>query len=203
MNNKNIYKKLMEVQAELKAPKSQRNDFGKYNYRNAEDILEAVKPLLKKEGLIINITDNIELIGDRYYVKATVKIIDIETGDIVETSALAREDIEKKGMDLAMVTGSCSSYARKYALNGMFAIDSSELDPDKTHTFGKSETSSVPTRKLSEAQVDRLYKIANKAGFDAETVKAHIMKKFNKSDVYTLTRNEYDTVCNGYIAKAS
>lgn len=203
MNNKNIYKKLMEVQAELKAPKSQRNDFGKYNYRNAEDILEAVKPLLKKEGLIINITDNIELIGDRYYVKATVKIIDIETGDIVETSALAREDIEKKGMDLAMVTGSCSSYARKYALNGMFAIDSSELDPDKTHTFGKSETLSNPTRKLSDAQINRLYALASKAGYNRDKVKEHIKLKFNKDDVYGLDKNEYDTVCNGYIAKAS
>lgn len=203
MENKNIYKKMMEVQAELKAPKSQRNDFGKYNYRNAEDILEAVKPLLKKEGLVINISDDIVLIGDRYYVKAVAKVIDVETGDSIESVGLAREDVDKKGQDLAMITGSCSSYSRKYALNGLLAIDSSELDPDKTHTFNKDESNSSSTRKLSEAQVKRLYTIASKAGFDSNTVNSHIKAKYNKTDIYSLTKPEYDTACSGYEAKIS
>lgn len=117
--------KLAEIQQQLKAPKNQRNDFGKYNYRSCEDILEAVKPLLGDSVLLI--TDDIVLIGDRYYIRATVKLV---TGDIVKSvSAFARESLEKKGMDAAQITGAASSYARKYALNGLFCIDDTK-DPD-------------------------------------------------------------------------
>ncbi len=116
-----MYKKLSKIQSELKAPKSQFNNFGKYNYRNCEDILEAVKPLLAKEELVLNITDEIVLIGDRYYVKATATIYD--GNNKIETSAFAREADNKKGMDESQVTGAASSYARKYALNGLFCID--------------------------------------------------------------------------------
>src|SRR5699024_9405536 len=118
-----IYKKLMDIQNELKAPKSQFNKFGKYNYRNTEDILEALKPLLAKYGAVVNISDEIELIGDRYYIKSTATITDIEDKSYLQTTAYAREDESKKGMDLSQLTGSTSSYARKYALNGLFAID--------------------------------------------------------------------------------
>lgn len=202
-----IYKKIMNVQSELKAPKGNYNSFGKYSYRSAEDILEAVKPLLKKEGLVISISDNIELIGDRYYVKSTVKLIDIETGDVVETSALAREDETKKGMDLSMVTGSCSSYARKYALNGAFAIDSSELDPDKTHTFDKE----VPSRNqsgdtkgefktlgatLSDKQVSRLIAIAKNAGQSVELVKKVAKKDYGVEELNQLSKKDYDALCD-------
>lgn len=120
---KPIFAALMAVQAELKAPKNQHNSFGKYDYRSAEDIIEAVKPLLKDNGLFLNMSDDIVLIGDRYYVKATVKVVDVVTGESVQTSALAREAAQKKGMDESQVTGTASSYARKYALNGLFAID--------------------------------------------------------------------------------
>lgn len=120
---KPIFAALMAVQAELKAPKNQHNSFGKYDYRSAEDIIEAVKPLLKENGLFLNMSDDIVLIGDRYYVKATVKVVDVVTGESVQTSALAREAAQKKGMDESQVTGTASSYARKYALNGLFAID--------------------------------------------------------------------------------
>ena len=120
---KPIFAALMAVQAELKAPKNQHNSFGKYDYRSAEDIIEAVKPLLKDNGLFLNMSDDIVLIGDRYYVKATVKVVDVVTGESVQTSALAREAAQKKGMDESQVTGTASSYARKYALNGLFCLD--------------------------------------------------------------------------------
>lgn len=203
MENKNIYKKLMEIQTELKAPKAQRNTFGNYNYRSCEDIVEAVKPLLNKQGLILNLSDEMVQVGDRYYIRATARVIDIETGDKIETTALAREDETKKGMDLAQITGSVSSYARKYALNGMFAIDDTK-DSDATNTHGKEDKSvSGSTRKLSEAQIKRLYALASKAGYSNDDVEAHIRIKFNKTDLYSLDKSEYDTVCNGYIAKAS
>ena len=129
---KPIYASLMAVQAELKAPKNQHNSFGKYDYRSAEDIVEAVKPLLKKNGLFLTMSDDIVLIGDRYYIKATVKVVDIVTGESVQTSALAREAAQKKGMDESQVTGTASSYARKYALNGLFAIDDTkDADTDQ------------------------------------------------------------------------
>lgn len=105
MAGKAIYAALMAVQSELKAPKGQENTFGKYRYRSAEDILEAVKPLLKVNGLYLNISDEVVLIGDRYYVKATVTAADIATGESESSTAYAREQAEKKGMDAAQVTG--------------------------------------------------------------------------------------------------
>lgn len=129
---KPIYAALMAVQAELKAPKGQHNSFGKYDYRSAEDIIEAVKPLLKENGLFLNMSDEVVLVGDRYYIKATVKVVDVVTGESVQTSALAREAAQKKGMDESQVTGTASSYARKYALNGLFAIDDNrDADTDE------------------------------------------------------------------------
>lgn len=129
---KPIFAALMAVQAELKAPKNQHNSFGKYDYRSAEDIIEAVKPLLKENGLFLNMSDEVVLVGDRYYIKATVKVVDVVTGESVQTSALAREAAQKKGMDESQVTGTASSYARKYALNGLFAIDDNrDADTDE------------------------------------------------------------------------
>lgn len=129
----NVLKKLGVVQATLKAPKGQYNAFAKYNYRSCEDIIEAVKPLLNDESLVLNIADEIVLIGEgeqaRFYVKATAKVIDVETGEHIEAVAYAREPDLKKGSDEAQITGASSSYARKYALNGLFAIDD-EKDAD-------------------------------------------------------------------------
>lgn len=119
----NIYKKLMAVQTELKAPKGQYNKFGGYSYRSCEDILEAVKPLLSQHGLVLTITDGIKTVGDRFYVQAEALLIDVDSGDSIKTSAYAREALARKGMDDSQVTGSASSYARKYALNGLFCID--------------------------------------------------------------------------------
>ena len=114
-------KKLTEVQRNLKAGKSKFNSFGKYRYRSCEDILEAVKPLL--EGVTLVISDEVVLVGDRYYIKATAVIKDVETGETESSTAYAREPEMKKGMDESQITGCASSYARKYALNGLLAID--------------------------------------------------------------------------------
>lgn len=131
---------LAQIQSELKAPKGQRNDFGKYNYRSCEDILEAVKPLLKERGLVILITDDLVQIGERYYVRATATIYDSE-GNYISNSALAREELKRTGMDASQITGATSSYARKYALNGLFAIDDTK-DADATNK-GQDEPKSA------------------------------------------------------------
>lgn len=134
----NIFEKLNAIQCDLKAPKSQYNSFGKYNYRNCEDILEAVKPLCAKNKTSLTLTDEIVLIGDRYYVKATATLYDQESEEVVNTSAFAREEENKKGMDGSQVTGASSSYARKYALNGLFNIDDTK-DSDTTNTHGQGD----------------------------------------------------------------
>lgn len=138
METNNIYMKLVNIQNALKAPKSQYNSFGKYNYRSCEDILEGLKPILKEEKALVILDDKVVQIGTRFYVEATATLIDAETGETVSTKALAREDETKKGMDLAQVTGSVSSYARKYALNGLFCIDDTK-DSDATNTHGKEQ----------------------------------------------------------------
>ena len=139
METKNIFEKLLSVQTMLKAPKNQYNAFGKYNYRNCEDILEAVKPLCKEIKAVVFLTDDIVQIGERYYVKATALFIDVESEKRIEVTAYAREEETKKGMDGSQVTGASSSYARKYALNGLFDIDDTK-DSDTTNTHGKEET---------------------------------------------------------------
>lgn len=131
-----ILKKLNKIQTQLKAPKGQFNSFGKYNYRNSEDILEALKPLLASTGCAVNITDDIRQIGNRYYIESTVTLLDSESGESIFAKALARESEDKKGMDTSQLTGATSSYARKYALNGLFAIDDTKDadSQDNTHT---------------------------------------------------------------------
>lgn len=115
--------KLAVIQNKLVAPKGQYNSFGKYNYRSCEDILEAVKKLLKELGLTLRLYDEPVMIGDRYYIKATARITDVKTGEFIENVAYARESETKSGMDASQITGATSSYARKYALNGLFCID--------------------------------------------------------------------------------
>lgn len=127
-----VYEKLQTVQHQLKAPKGQKNDFGGYKYRSCEDIVEAVKPLLYSNQLVLTLTDEVVEMGSRYYVKATAKIHDTDSKENIITTAFAREEENKKGQDSAQITGAASSYARKYALNGLFAIDDTK-DPDATN----------------------------------------------------------------------
>jgi len=134
--------RLIKVQSELKAPKGQFNSFGKYKYRNCEDILEAVKPLLTKYGLALMLTDSIEEVAGVLFVNAKAKVWDSE-GTSVEVTAQAGIDPDKKGMDISQTFGSASSYARKYALNGLFLIDDTK-DADATNTH---DTTTKPVTK--------------------------------------------------------
>ena len=194
MENKNVYQKLMEVQSKLKAPKSQYNSFGKYSYRSCEDILEALKPLLNEAGAIVNISDQVKLIGERYYIEATAMFLDVNTGDSIVSKAIAREDESKKGQDLAQLSGATSSYARKYALNGLFAIDDNK-DADSTNTHGKDiKPNMTPVSGLSEAQLKRLFAIGNKAGFKKDVVEATVKKMFG-CEPKDMTKDQYNTVC--------
>jgi hypothetical protein len=143
-------KELISIQQELKAPKGQYNSFGKYHYRSCEDILEAVKPLLGKHNCILNISDQIELVGDRFYVKATATIINSE-GKSVTSTAFAREPENKAGIDASQLTGSTSSYARKYALNGLFCIDDTK---DADTMDNKSEGKATPAAPAAEKKED-------------------------------------------------
>ncbi len=125
-----LQESLVAIQSKLKAPKGQFNSFGKYHYRSAEDILEAVKPLLSEHNVVLNMSDRVELIGARYYIVSTAKVIKGE--EEIVSEGRAREDESKKGMDGAQVTGASSSYARKYALNGLFCIDdTNDADTDE------------------------------------------------------------------------
>lgn len=143
-----IYETLSHIQTELKAPKNLYNSFGKYKYRNAESILEAAKPLCAKHGCTLTVSDEVILIGDRYYIKATATVQD-KDGNSAYTTALAREDETKKGMDGAQITGTASSYARKYALNGLFCIDDTkDPDSDEYHV----QTTAEPQRDTAAAQ---------------------------------------------------
>lgn len=135
-----VYAKLLEIQQALKAPKGQTNTFGNYNYRSCEDIVEAVKPLLGEQKAVLTISDEIKLVGERYYIFATATIIDAETGETVAVTAQAREANEKRGMDTSQVTGATSSYARKYALNGLLAID----DTKDADTQAPAQQTSLP-----------------------------------------------------------
>jgi phosphatidylserine decarboxylase len=136
------------VQNELKAPKNQYNSFGKYNYRSCEDILQAARPLCNDNGLVLTISDEIVQIGTRFYVKATSKVTEIETGESFENVAYAREDDSKKGMDSCQLTGACSSYARKYSLCGLFAIDDTkDADTNEYHQNAQNRPQATQSAK--------------------------------------------------------
>lgn len=188
----NVYKKLLEIQSKLKAPKGQYNAFGKYNYRSCEDILESVKPLLNEAKATIIIKDSIKEIGGRIYVESTVIFIDIETGEKIETTALAREEDNKKGMDSSQLTGATSSYARKYALNGMFCIDDTK-DADNTNKHGKEEKEN--NSGISENQIKRLYAIGNKANITPKQILAGAKRDYNIIQIQNLSKRQYDELC--------
>ena len=192
---KNILMKLNKIQVELKAPKGQFNKFGNYNYRSCEDILEALKPLLEKYKAAINITDEIAVVGDRYYIRAIATLYDIESGESIDAMAFAREDESKKGQDLSQLTGSTSSYARKYALNGLLAIDDTK-DSDTTNKHGKEENKvdnkTENNKFISQAQQKRLFAIAKS---NAELVKG-VIKKYGHESTSTITKQEYQGICD-------
>lgn len=160
----------MAVQQQLRAPKSQYNEFNKFNYRNAEDILEAVKPLLVEQGLLLTLSDQIEYIGERYYIRSTVTITDGE--DEIKSTAYAREDESRAGMSESQVTGCSSSYARKYALQAILLIDS-EKDSDSFDNRAQkpSNKPSAPKKSNSEQLKEFCSQEKLKEGVDTKVLK--------------------------------
>lgn len=157
----NVIEKLAAVQRELKAPKGQFNSFGKYKYRSCEDILEALKPVLGKHGCAVTLSDEVVQVGERFYIRATASIMDCESGERAFNTAFAREDADKKGMDGSQITGTASSYARKYALNGLFLIDDTkDADTDAYHeqTTGEKpkEDPKIAAAKAKANEVKRM-----------------------------------------------
>lgn len=162
--------KLTAIQSELKAPKSQRNNFGNYNYRNLEDIMEAVKPLLSENNCNITITDDIVEVSERVYVKATVTITCNETKEFKSVSAFAREPFDKKGNDQSQVTGAASSYARKYACNGLFAIDDTKDADSQDNTQGDVQVKPKNTFKTKALRNGYISNIVNGIAANEPTV---------------------------------
>lgn len=173
-----VYEKLLKVQSELKAPKNQYNKFGSFYYRSCEDIQEGVKPLLREINAVLVVGDELVLVGDRYYIKATAKFIDAESGESVENTAYAREETDKKGMDSSQITGSASSYARKYALNGLFCIDDVK-DADTQ----KPEENKAKVGTVTSKEAETLKSLCKKKGLD-------VAKVFNVP-VEQLTKEQY------------
>ena len=155
--------KLLNIQTDLKAPKGQVNSFGNYRYRSCEDILEAVKPLLKANKCTLTISDEVTQIGERYYIKATATLKDAESDAEIVNTAFAREEDAKRGMDASQITGTASSYARKYALNGLFCIDDTK-DAD-TDEHAKQTGAEKP---ITAAQINAIKKIAAAQGKEAD-----------------------------------
>ena len=190
-----INEKLIRIQTELKAPICQYNSFGKYYYRSCEDILEGLKPLLKQLSVSIVISDELILIGDRYYVKSTATLKDTE-GEI-STSGFAREEGTKKGMDGSQITGSATSYARKYALNGLFAIDDTK-DADATNTHNDVENKPSTKGTLSDTQIKALFTLASKKGYNSTSVLNAATKKYNIPELAQLSQAQYSAMVKGY-----
>lgn len=192
----NIYEKLGAIQTRLKAPKSQYNSFGKYNYRNCEDILEALKPFLTETKTSLTINDEVVLIGTRYYIKASVVLYDNESEASVNSTAYAREEETKKGMDGSQITGAASSYARKYALNGMFAIDDTK-DADTPN--GKSDGNNAPPKqparqdnRITKEQATMLYnKLVEYAG-TPELAQVTMQSITGKRNTAELTQKDFE-----------
>ena len=177
-------KELLQIQSELKAPKGQFNDYGKYKYRSCEDILEAVKPILKKNNCTLLLSDSLIYVGERYYIKATATLVNAE-GKSVSTEAYAREEETKKGMDASQITGASSSYARKYALNGLLCIDDNK-DSDTTNTGDNAPAAPAKTSKEDNAEVEKAIAEINAAKSKEELINAIAKYKGNKSVINNL-----------------
>ena len=177
-------KELLQIQSELKAPKGQFNAYGKYKYRSCEDILEAVKPILKKCNCTLLLSDSLVYVGDRYYIKATATLINAE-GKSISTEAYAREEETKKGMDASQITGASSSYARKYALNGLLCIDDNK-DSDTTNTGDNTPAAPAKASKEDNAEVEKAIAEINAAKSKEELINAIAKYKGNKSVINNL-----------------
>lgn len=190
-----VYKKLIEVQKELKAPKNQRNSFGNYNYRSCEDILEALKPVLSEHGATVFISDKPVVKENLYsYIEATATFVDTESGDSVSVTAYAREAETKKGMDVSQITGSASSYARKYALNGLFLIDDTkDADTDEQHlqtTMAKQKAFSKDD--ITALRLD-LVKVATATKKDVNDLESWVVQQIGLDSFDSINQSSFAT----------
>lgn len=198
----NIYEKLAAIQKAIRAPKNNVNEYGKYNYRSCEDILAAAKPLLDETKTVLTLDDEVVLINERYYVKATATLVSVEDGklDTITNCGYAREEEVKKGMDASQITGSCSSYARKYALAGLFLLDG-EKDADARDNREPEErpTDERPTeeamaKKITGTQIKTLRTKCETDNVD----EAYICKSFRIKDLKELTGAQYKTTIDNW-----
>jgi hypothetical protein len=203
MEKVTIYKKLLNIQKELNVPKGQYNEFGGYSYRNAEDILNAIKPLLwENECTAFFRKDVIEQVGDRYYLVATFDFVDISTGEKITVEARAREEEKKKGMDASQITGAASSYARKYALNGIFLIDDAK-DAD-TNDYQKQQKQGANTKQqkqyINDNQLQQIYnginQLAQMTNQNPDIVASGILVRYNINDFRAVPSRYFNEVIN-------
>ncbi|HEP4528281.1 TPA: ERF family protein [Streptococcus pyogenes] len=203
MEKVTIYKKLLNIQKELNVPKGQYNEFGGYSYRNAEDILNAIKPLLwENECTAFFRKDVIEQVGDRYYLVATFDFVDISTGEKITVEARAREEEKKKGMDASQITGAASSYARKYALNGLFLIDDAK-DAD-TNEYQKQQKQGANTKQqkqyINDNQLQQIYnginQLAQMTNQNPDIVASGILVRYNINDFRAVPSGYFNEVIN-------
>ena len=191
-----IYEKLLKIQEELKVPKGQYNSFGKYKFRSCEDILEAVKPICIKNKATLVLYDNIVQKENRYYIEATAKLIDVEDGSYIEGKAYARESNEKKGMDDSQVTGTASSYARKYALNGLFNIDDTKDADTEEYTV----TTQEDNKKIDKKMVDALNLAIERNNITDEVVEL-ILNQYGYSSTSEIKIKDYMNIVNDFKTK--
>lgn len=193
-----IYEKLSAIQVKLNAPKKQYNSYGRYNYRSCEDILEGLKPHLEETKTAVTVNDEIVLIGERYYVKATATLHDCESDKSVSNTAYAREELTKKGMDASQITGSTSSYARKYALNGLFCIDDvkdADTRDNRQKEAEEQAKAESEAKDIENSVIDDLKARALKARCVAEQVpEATILKLYKVDAIEKLTMRQFANI---------
>lgn len=191
----NICEKLMKIQQELKAPKGQKNSFGNYKYRSCEDILESVKPLLNKTKTALTITDELIQVGERYYIKAIATLYDTEEEKSISNIAYARESESKKGMDDSQVTGATSSYARKYALNGLFCIDDTK-DAD-TDEYTEQKQLAEDSKVITKTQEEALDKAIENRKIE-DVVVLSVLEKYGYSSTSEIKVKDYMKIVNEF-----
>lgn len=201
----NIYEKLLKIQSELKCNKGQYNSFGGYKYRSCEDILEAVKPLCVKYGVVLTLDDTLENIGERYYIKAIAKIVDVEQPyeewgedckslNCITNTAYAREEENKKGMDGSQITGTASSYARKYALNGLFNIDDTK-DADTDEFIARTQDEE---KIIDKKQREALQESIKANMFDISGTDKEVLTKFGYKKIEDIKIKDYMKIVNEF-----
>lgn len=201
MEKVTIYKKLLEIQTKLNVPKNQFNKFGGYYYRNAEDIQNALKPLLAEQDCTAFFEkDVIEQVGERYYLVATFKLVDINTSETITVEARAREEEKKKGMDGSQITGGASSYARKYALNGLFLIDDAKDADSNEYHKEQNQNANQQTQYINDAQVQQIYnginRLAQMTNQNPDIVASGILVRYNINDFRAVPSGYFNEVVN-------